>query len=474
MTVISSKLIIIHFLIFLIVGYKCYSQIKTDSLGIDTANFAQSTHYTMGKILITGNDVTKDEVILREMYIKENMSFELDDLQDDMTRIYNLGLFSKVNFFPVPSGENIMNLLIEVEELYYILPIPVGGFYGGDVKKFWGGINFRYNNFRGMNESIGAGFTIGYSPSVFLSYFNPWVGKNSHLFFSGNLSYSVSKNNSILDTSNGTTIYEDSKVNDFDIENISASFTIGKYFTKKLSSSIIFGYNYIKPSQNKPKMTLNDEGIDRFVSFIFDINYDNRNLYEYTTYGTYLKVNYSRFGIFSNYFNVNKLQMDFRKYILLNPFKKFEFTYAFRVLSALTFGGNIPSYQKETIGSYDYLRGWKNFIMQGDNKIYIVNELRIPIIKPDYLSGKSIPIIKGISLLNRFSYKYGLYLTFFSDMGSVWNKNDDFYKINFLNSIGSGINLILPFSFVSRFELAYRIVESKLIPQFNLNLYSSF
>ena len=428
----------------------------------------------MGKILITGNNVTQDEVILREMYIKEDMAFDMDDLQDDMSRIYNLGLFSKVSCNPLPSGNNIINLLIEVEEFYYILPIPVGGFYGGDIKKFWAGIDFRYNNFRGMNESIALGFALGYSPYVSMSYFNPWVGKDAHLFLSGNLKYGISKNNSILDTSNGATLYNESNINEFSIENVSASASIGKYFTKKFSLSLGLAYNYIRPSQNVPGSTLNDDGIDRFASLMFNINYDNRNLYEYTTYGSFVNLSYTKNGLFSDYFNVNKIRLDLRKYFLISPFKSFDFTYAFRVLSVVSFGGIIPSYLKEIIGSYDYLRGWKNFIAEGDNKIYIVNELRIPIIKPGYIPGKKIPIIKGISLLNRFSYKYGMYLTFFSDIGSVWNKNDNFFKTNFLNGLGTGINLILPFSFVGRFELAYRVVKDKLIPQFNLNLYSSF
>ena len=59
-------------------------------------------------------------------------------------------------------------------------------------------------------------------------------------------------------------------------------------------------------------------------------------------------------------------------------------------------------------------------------------------------------------------------------MGGVWNKSDVLSKVKFLNGFGTGINMILPFSFVGRIELAYRNQNSKFIPQILLNLNSSF
>jgi hypothetical protein len=221
-------------------------------------------------------------------------------------------------------------------------------------------------------------------------------------------------------------------------------------------------------------VTLNSGGIDRFLTLAINFNYDNRNLYEYTTYGTFIKVDYTKYGLFSNYFDFNKVRADLREYILVNPLNIYEFTICSRALSAISFGGNIPSYLKEFIGKSDYLRGWKNFIAEGENKLCLFNELRLPIIKPGYINGRKIPFIKDISYLNRFSYKYGLFWTFFYDIGGVWNKNDNFFKTSFLQSFGTGINIIMPFTFVTRIELAYRIDNNKLIPQINVNLSNSF
>ena len=445
-----------------------------DSIKLKTSQLDSAKKFILGKVLIQGNKITKDEVILREMKIKENMPFNLEDIQDDFLRIYNLGLFTKVDIMPLPAGENTVNLLIIVEETYYILPIPIGGFEGGDFKKFWGGVDLRWRNFRGMNETVGSGFALGYKPFISFSYFNPWVGEKSHLFLSGNLKYSKFKNHSLFDSTQNLTLYTENQINDFNIENISASLTIGKYFSYALSSSIQLSFNYTKPSVNLPGSTLNPDGIDKYLSLIYEFNYDTRNLYEYTTNGSLYNVIYNRFGFSSDYFDFNKIKMDLRRYILIKTNSFFELTYAFRVLSVTSFGRDMPSYLKEIIGANDYVRGWKDYFAEGDNKLCLFNEIRIPIIEPYYISGKNIPIVRGISILNRFSYKFGLFGTFFYDLGGVWNKNNNFFKTQFLNGFGTGINLILPFSLVSRFELAYRITNGKLIPKFNINLNSSF
>jgi outer membrane protein assembly factor BamA len=468
------KVDIVLSLLLIFVTNITHSQVINDSLKADSLNVMTKNYFTMGKIIIQGNKHTNSEVILREMRIKENMSFAINELQEDMTRIYNLGLFTKVDFLPLPAGGNVIGLLITVEEMYYILPVPIGGFKGGDFKKFWGGIDFRYRNFRGMNETVGVGFALGYEPFISMSYSNPWVGEKSHLFISSNLRYGISKNNSILDTTSSTNLYKEGQIDDFDLENFNASITTGKYFTTKISSSLGIGYNYIKPSKYVPNVTLNSGGIDRFLSLVLNFSYDNRNIYEYTTYGSFIKVDYIKYGLFSDYFDFNKVRGDFREYILVNPLDLYEFSICSRVLSAVSFGGNIPSYMKEFIGKSDYLRGWKDFVAEGENKLCLFNELRLPVIKPGYVDGKKIPLIKDISYLSRFSYKYGFFWTFFYDIGGVWNKNDNFFKTSFLQSFGTGMNIIMPFTFVTRIELAYRMDNNKLIPQINVNLSNSF
>ncbi len=67
---------------------------------------------------------------------------DLAILNDDVQRIYKLGLFNKVDVYPVPTDSaKVVNLMFIVEERFYIIPIPQGGFRNGEFSKFWAGAN---------------------------------------------------------------------------------------------------------------------------------------------------------------------------------------------------------------------------------------------------------------------------------------------------------------------------------------------
>ena len=58
---------------------------------------SSETKIFVNKILIIGNDVTKEEVILREIRTKENDTTNIITLQNDVLRLYNLGSI-RLNF----------------------------------------------------------------------------------------------------------------------------------------------------------------------------------------------------------------------------------------------------------------------------------------------------------------------------------------------------------------------------------------
>jgi outer membrane protein insertion porin family len=424
----------------------------------------------LNRIIIDGNDVTEEEVILRELTIKENSYIDLDDLQNDVLRIYNLGLFTKVDLIPIPLGGNKINLIIDVEESFYFLPIPIAGFRDNEIKKFWGGIDFRWRNFRGMNESIGISFGLGYEPFVNLYYINPWIGKEKHFFGSFSFRYSINENQSVEDNEGSV----NSHVENYDIKNLSGSISMGKYFTKSLSSSIKFAYRYSKISEYKEGRTFSEDGIDQYPALCLSLNYDTRDLIEYATYGSLYKVAYTKYGFFRNNINFNKFRLDTRRYIPIKIVDDYSITFATRFLSSIAFGGRIPSYLHEFFGYNEVIRGWKTILLEGENQMGFFNEIRIPILKPFYVKGTDLPLIKSISFLKNFNYRYGLYFTLFFDMGGVWNRNENFFKTRFRNGFGTGLNFIMPFGFIGRLDLAFRKEGKKFTPQLNVALNASF
>lgn len=450
------------------------AEVNSDSIKIRGDSTISLSNVYLNKILIAGNKVTDDDIIRRELTIKENSKLNFLELEEDVKRIYRLGLFNKVDVIPVPTETpGRVNIMILVEERFYILPMPQGGFRDGEFSKFWAGLNVRWNNFRGRNETAGLSFGIGYEPFVNVSYSVPWIGKDAHYFSSASVRYSKNYNRSLIALNDTTSNIIPSKSDNFANYNFEAEYKLGKYFNKNFSASTNFKYHIIQTSQYEPGRTVSTDGKDNFLTFSASGKFDTRNSTEYSLSGSYYSLQYEKFG-FGKLFDFNRINFDTRKFIPIKLSDKYAITFASRTVGTLSFGGTIPSYLYEFFGYDKLIRGYKKIVYEGENQLGLFNEFRIPVVDPFYIKGKSIPIAKKISMLKNISYKFGLYATIFFDMGGVWNKNDNFFNTRFRNGFGAGLNFILPFGFVGRTDFAFRKEEKRFIPQVVFDLDASF
>ena len=79
------------------------------------------------RILISGNEKTNEQVIMRELSTKEGELLDIRKLESDVNRLYNLGLFTKIEVQPVPVSIDSIIILFDFSESFYLLPIPQGG-----------------------------------------------------------------------------------------------------------------------------------------------------------------------------------------------------------------------------------------------------------------------------------------------------------------------------------------------------------
>jgi outer membrane protein assembly factor BamA len=447
---------------------------NSDSIKAVSDSVQALPDFYIRQIVIGGNDVTDEDIILRELAIKENTKLNLIELEEDIARIYKLGLFNKVDIIPIPTDTLfIVDLMILVEERFYILPIPQGGFRNGNFSNFWAGVNLTLNNFRGRNETVALSFGIGYEPFVNLSYSVPWIGKKAHFFSSASAGFSKNYNRSIEKLNDSTSGTSASLLQEFTSYNFNASYTLGKYFTNNFSVAAGLKYNLVKLSQFEPGRTLSLTGQDNFLTFTASGRYDTRNSLEYTMSGSLYTLEYIKFG-FGRAFDFNKINIDARRFIPIKLSDKYSVTFASRLNTTIAFGGTIPIYLDEFFGFGRIIRGYKNIVLEGENQAGLYNEFRIPVVNPFYVKGESIPIAKGISIFQKLNYKFGLYATLFFDVGGVWNKSDNLFNTRFYNGFGAGLNFILPFGFVGRTDFAFRKENKKFIPQVVFDLDASF
>ena len=142
-------------------------------------------------IEIKGNKNTKDYIILREVRQTINSDLIEQNIIEDKNRIYNLGLFSSVDIEII---ENIYQ--VTVSEMWYIWPFPIIK-YDNKSDKFSYGGGVVHNNFRGRDENIAIGATVGNIKEYFLWYENPWISGDHNSLEMG--IYNESSNHHVYD-----------------------------------------------------------------------------------------------------------------------------------------------------------------------------------------------------------------------------------------------------------------------------------
>ena len=363
-------------------------------------------------------------------------------------------------------------MMFVFEEGLYIIPLPQGGFRNGQLSEFWAGLNLIWRNFRGRNETISASFGIGSDPFVNLSYSIPWIGKKAHFFSSFSAGYSNNKNKSLQTvTTNGNEIPD--KEDNYSIENFKTSLSLGKFLSREFSVTGILRFNLLESSQYEPGRTVSPDGKDQFGTFSVNGRYDTRNSYEYTTSGTLLFLEYSKAG-FGGLIDFNRIGFDVRRFIPVKLSDNYAISIGLSTVGSVAFGAEIPTYMREFFGYDKVIRGHKKLVYEGENRLGSFNEIRFPLIKETYFKGGDIPAVNKISMLKKMSYRFALYATVFFDIGTVWNKNSNFFNSKYHNGFGAGLNYILPFGLVGRTDFAFRKEDKKFVPQVIFDLSAAF
>lgn len=149
---------------------------KADTLTVDVEyviNKHQRVH--IRRVLIEGNTVTRDNVILREMRLADGDRFHGKKLRRSYQRLNNLDYFEKVDITPVPTGNpEEMDLLVKVKDK------STGNIGGGigysTYESVYVAANITEKNLFGKGYSLG--FNVGFSSvktSYDLNFINPHI-----------------------------------------------------------------------------------------------------------------------------------------------------------------------------------------------------------------------------------------------------------------------------------------------------------
>lgn len=427
------------FCLYILFQYPIYSQQlpifsnSKDSIKIDS-------------IKITGNNSTKDFVILRELNFSRGDYVTQNQLEFNKERIFSLGLFNQVSL-SINSHQSFNELEILVKESWYIYPIPFLNIKDDRIAHSSYGIILLYKNFRGRNETITGVASFGYDPSFYITYFNPVLIEGDNFTFGSKFGYiNVQNRNVISRLLNGK---------NFDYDKYFGSLSLGYRFNifNTLVQSI--NYEYTKVPFSVSSLTATKTRIDPTLSTSLIYEFDNRDLKQYSTNGILGTLSFTHKGFGLKNINYNVIKIDFREYRKIIS----DLTAKWRGFYRHTFGSTIPFYELSLLGDTEYVRGHRFSKREGNNYLISSLEFNYPIFKEWNLS-LDVPYLP-----NRLtSARIGLYMNLFFDTGTTYNNRESLKLKTFDSGWGFGLTLlILPHNAI-RFEYGFNeLLKGELI-----------
>lgn len=387
-------------------------------------------------VFVSGNEKTKNYVILDEMTIRPGSTATLESIEYDRNRIYSLGLFNRVDMsYDSIAGSRI--LFVDVSERWYLIPVPLFGFRDGDPKRPFYGAGILHNNFAGRNQKLFASIVFGYNPSLSLFFSDPQIDRKNNLFMSGSLSYSRVRNKSeIASAISG----------DFDEKHFDADITLGKRFSLYESAGFKLGYQIVQIDQYRPGRTVSSTGKDAFITGTLSYSYDSRDLREYAASGRFTSFYLHKYGFGTSDVNFARFGGDMRGYLPLPG----DFTFASRIHGTIVSGGVIPTYNHAYFGYGERIRGYFKTVFEGENMLGTSVELRWPLLKARTIYFSAIPLPPEFSV-----WRIGVSLAIFADAGTTWFRGEKLRLGSFASGYGGGVHFLLPYSTVLRTEYAF-------------------
>lgn len=425
----------------------------------------------VNRIIILGNKVTRDRIILRELSFKPGDTISSNRIDNqllrDRAKIYNLRLFNTVTvrWMEFDSLQNKIDVIIEVSERWYIFPQPIFELSDRNFNEWWQNYNHSFKrvnyglrlyetNFRGRNEKLRLTTQFGFIRKFVLSYSIPNIGVKQRSGLMFDFSYDEPDNLAYFTKDHKLDFVENvSKVRKAFAGSIIYSFRKSFYETHSFSvdyyngriadTIAILNPNYYKFQQTRQHM----------ASVSYSFVSEHRDVIAYPLKGYQFAFYASKTGIgLGMDVNMFETNATFAKHSDLGKgwyFSNFSSGYASAPV-------NQPYSMYSALGyRRQFLRGYEVYVIEGPQFILNKTTLKKKIFSRAWTI-KDMP-------LEQFSYfPVAIYLKGYFDFGYVNNYDRyDEAGINtrlsnrMLMGTGMGIDLVTLYDNVFRFEYTY-------------------
>jgi len=402
----------------------------TDAFAQDSLVIADDQLY-INDILISGNKITHESIILRELIFSAGDTIYkmqlLPALQRSRENLLNLSLFNFVSLNVRHLGNNFIDVTIEVTERWYIWPIPILEYADRNFNEFinnwdWDKINYgiwlKWNNFRGRNELLEGKIRLGYVKEYALAYSKPNLGKRQAHRISAGFNANQQDEVFISTVNNSPVEYRPLEVPAELRLNAFTRYTYRPryysshslrldYFDYQVSDSVaIVNPNYLGNGDTRQNYFM--------LTYLFEYDVRDSKIYPLEGFHAQLKAEQLGLGLIPD-FNYMSLRLagilEFHQKIVNR-------LYFYNATKAKYSSEKVlPYFLNRALGYNENLRGYQPYVIDGSDYVLSMYNFKIEVVKPNSFI---IPFL-GMEQFNRVHY--AVYANVFADAGYV---NNDF------------------------------------------------
>jgi hypothetical protein len=413
----------------------------------------------VSEINLSGNNITNDEIIYRELLFEIGDQILVDQLPDliekSTNNLLNTSLF---NFVTITHSITRSSLKIEIvfQERWYIWPYPVLEHADRNLSSYlnneeWSRIDYGLfvliNNFRGRKEILKLKTIFGFNNRYGLTYYKPFIDKKQKVGFGLDLNYY--QNREVAFQINNNELDYIKSGNDYVRETL--EFTGFITYRPQMYTNHLIAIKYDDVSVYDTVVKLNDnyffnhENKINLFSLIYNFDFDKRDskIYPLTGFRFFTAIAKKGIGIASDKgpFYVKSIAEENLK--LSNRFyfnTSVGWKYSFNNINSFYFS--------KAIGYDNYIRGMEYYVSNGCHYYVSKSNFKFELIPQTNLN------LNFLSS-NKFSKAhYAFYINLFFDTGYV----DSNYNIHtslsneFLYSGGVGLDFVTYYDKVLRIE----------------------
>lgn len=336
------------------------------------------------KIVIEGNDKTKEKVITREINIEPGDLFNFETVKKSLQKIYNLGYFEDVSMKLEPGAEEDSIVLVVKVIEKNTGKFGIGAGYNSE-EGLMGFTSYEENNLFGGGQKVQAKIELGGRTTYKLSFLEPWLANTPTSF--GFEVYDTTRKEEEKEEGEVVSEYEEARLGGKLIfgRRISDDINLGlELKTEKVTYDLVSGSSLPDDS---------DEGLTNSLTPIF--TYDTRDNVFNPTSGLYGNISIEKAGGFlGGDYDFTKYNLTLSTYIStkiveevinIRSIEKITDKLSKGVVALRAIGGiadtSLPSFAEYKVGGMNTIRGYDFGEFSGDKSLVFNAEFRLPLAK---------------------------------------------------------------------------------------------